>query len=273
MKLLLSLIAALLTTLATPAQALGGGYWDRMVGWYSQHFCASNNGAYDDCPRTTASFLDVATSIDRGWRGTSFETVHGEIGPNWMHASGELSSVPNWDHMQGYLHMGQFDTMLVQGPGSGVQLNLAVRVQTVAEDRPNLSQLRWGLHFGWRKNHAPCGCAADLEIDPMGWIPASGSPWTYSWGAVQNPSDTQYTGSIWVPVGQAFDLGTKAYIDMAGLKLDVDIRWDYALPDGYSMTSARGLHVNTSPVPEPATAWLWLAALPLWAARRLRNRL
>ena len=73
-------------------------------------------------------------------------------------------------------------------------------------------------------------------------------------------------------MGTAFEFGYELTLFLRNLQGTADLGWSFSLPEGYTMTSARGLAVNLPAVPEPAHWALMLGGLAmLGACHRLRR--
>lgn len=172
------------------------------------------------------------------------------------------------------LSMVQFDDFIVSGPTPSVEIGVVGRVTGTSSNLAGASTGDWVFRIGAR-NPTP-----SAELTTYGdWV--LGVPvhryeslYTLPDTAVNATPNWTTTQTMLVQTGQSFELGLHfaTYLLSVGTSFS-EISWSFDVPQGYQLTSARGLAVNVSAVPEPQTLLMLLAGLAVVGvgARRMRS--
>lgn len=232
--------------------------------------CAqTSDGAWIPCATTTDATLGLAVT---GYWGAQV-IASAAVGMDSMAAHLQGITRHGWDVGMPVMDLVQFDQITVTGPTATVQIGVHAHiVGTGAPSNGDYAYGTWTFAIGAR-NPAP---AADYN-HYGDWLAVGGrvlqdsqQMWSASIGAVHPAVDEMLAATLNVSTGQAFELGSELTISV--LNLDVSfsqVQWSFDVPDGYALTSTRGLSVGA--VPEPGgTAMMLagLAALGFLAARR-----
>lgn len=171
----------------------------------------------------------------------------------------------------------QFDMFTVQGPKATVPLSVVMDLNaeiTLAGPAPIVTGTMAG-QFGMRAGASSDGYNALTDrLDPNRRVFRS-IPYGSSVRGllISSVVDDLSHGIFNVPVGTPFEFGFEATVFNRNLDTSASLHWSFSLPEGYTMTSARGLSVNLPAVPEPAHWMLMLGGLAALAGwRRVRGR-
>ena len=181
--------------------------------------------------------------------------------------------------LTGYLSGVWFDDITVAGPSPTVQIGVSIHTTGSASKIPRgFSYARWFAAVGARNpNPSPSyEVTADfLSQSPI--VQDRGNLLAVFSGPSASSVDSTATGVFTASVGNTFELGYQFSIwgEQTNIDFGNTFTVDFSVPDGYTLTSRRGLAINVAAVPEPSAYALFAAGLLTVAAiarRRLKER-
>ncbi|WP_457428064.1 hypothetical protein [Roseateles sp. P5_E7] len=165
----------------------------------------------------------------------------------------------------------QFDQFLITGPTATVNVGVTVTIDgTSVRSAPGLVLTNY-IFISGNRSPAPSASAnsiADrISNDSARDVLAFGRTATFGGGVTQPSLHRVDSASFTAVVGTPFERGFEFALSTLNTSLSFTARVEYSLPDGYTLTSARGLAVNA--VPENGSWALMLAGLAGLASLRL----
>lgn len=233
----------------------------RQIGVYAPATeCAqTSNGNWMPCAVTTEASLNVAVI---GYWGAQV-IASATVGADNLQAHLQGITRHNWDVGMPVMDLVQFDQITVTGPTGTVQIG--VHAHIVGSGAPSNSDYAngtWTFAMGVRN---PSPVADYVHYDD--WLAPAGrvlqfsqQMWSATTGAVHPSVDESLSATMTVASGQAFELGTELTISVLNLNVSFSqVQWSFDVPEGYQLTSTRGLSVGA--VPEPGGLAMGLAGL------------
>lgn len=266
------LVPALAT--ASPMPEVGG----RSIALVTtQYVCNGvNSGASVPCPLTTDASLSVEGLVSPLGHSVSGQAEARRDGASAQVTSAAVRLPGGQTFDLAAISLVQFDQLLVQGPTATVAMQVTLDLEAAASlvsGAPFVDGSVVGT-AGFRAG----GSGSDWQtlsdrLDVRDRVFLNGRIASPSRGLTGPLVDLQDTRSYQVPVGTAFEFGYELTLALRNLQGTADMGWSFSLPEGYIMTSARGLAVNLPAVPEPAHWMLMLGGLAALAGwRRWRGQ-
>lgn len=162
-----------------------------------------------------------------------------------------------------YFDAVQFDQFMITGPTPTVNVGVTVTIDgTSVRNAAGLVLTNYTFISG-KRSPAPSASAnsyADrISNDSTRDVLAFGRTATFSGGVTQPVTHRVETASFTAMVGTPFERGFEFALSTLNTSLSFSARVAYSLPEGYTLTSTRGLLVNA--VPENGSWALMLAGL------------
>ena len=243
----------------------------------TQYVCYGiNSGGSVPCPLTTDASLSVSGLVSPLGHSVSGQAEARRDGASAQVTSAAVRLPGGQTFDLAAISLIQFDQFLVQGPTATVAMQVTLDLDATASlvsGAPFVDGIVAGQAGFRAASSGPDWQTLTDRLDFRDRLFLNGRIASASRGLTGPVVDLQGTRSYQVPVGTAFEFGYELTLFLRNLQGTADMGWSFSLPEGYTMTSARGLAVNLPAVPEPAHWMLMLGGLAaLGAWRRWRGQ-
>lgn len=169
----------------------------------------------------------------------------------------------------------QFDQFTITGPTPTVNVGVKVTIDgSSVQSAPGYVLTSYTFISGQRSptpNASADSLGDRIRNDSTRDVLAFARTATLGGGILEPVTHRVETASFTAAVGAPFERGFEFVLSTLDTSLSFSARIEYSLPDGYTLTSARGLSVN-APVPESARWALMLVGLAGLAGLRLQRQ-